>query len=430
MAAAKRRYVAIIIALLLIVGIPGYLTMYTSPDPDYSEPQTNETTRERKAGDSAPALVLPGSRRSGPQDPATMPPEVAVPQADVPTYQEPGADRGVSEYVNGCHAAEEMQIQDADARGVTLKIATAAPESSYVVQRLREAAALVKTQTAGRVSIKLYPGGVMGPDHKVLQKMGRIGTLHGAMLSSASLDQVVEALRIYRLPLLFRSADEVAQVRGIIDPQLHDALRDRCFVSFQFAGNGFSHLFSREPVQTEQDLDGKNIWNPSGDEVFYWFFEELSAAASLVPMIDVMVSLQTQLLDVVPASPLTVLLLQWHNHLEYVTDLPLSYSYNLLVFDAMWFSRVAPADQNVVAAALNAAMVDFDTASFPSYREALQTLTEGGYIRSVPADPAFQAWLEVRARETTMKMIADGKLPKDLTLQALQILEDYRAAAP
>ena len=430
MAATKRRYVAIAVALLLIVGIPGYLTMYTSPDPDYSEPQADETTGEREAGEPAPPLVFPEPRRSAPQDPATMPPGAAVAEADVPTHQEPGAEPGVSQYVGDCRPAAEMQIPDADSRDVTLKIATAAPEPSYFVQRLREAAALVKTQTAGRVSIKLYPGGVMGPDHQVFKKMGRDGwILQGAVLSSATLDQVAAELGIYRLPLLFRSADEVAHVRGVIDPQLHEALRERCFVSFHFAGNGFSHLFSRLPVRAEQDLEGKNIWNP-WDRVSYRFFEPLSVTPSLVPLIDVMVSLQTQQLDVVPASPPAVLLLQWHNYLDYMTDLPLSYSYNVLVINAWSFGRVTPRDQQIVAAALNAAMDDLDTASFPSYREALQTLTERGYVQRVPVDPTFHVRLETRAHEMTMWMIANGVLPKDLTLQVLQVLEDYRAAAP
>ena len=393
MAAIRRRHVAVIIAVLLF-GIPAYLSMDPSPDSDHS-------------------AIWP---------PATVP-------ADIPPVEGPAAEPGVSQYVGDCRPAAETQIQDADARDVTLKIATAAPEPSWFVQRLREAAALVKDQTAGRVSIKLYPGGVMGSDHQVLKKMGRDGwILQGAVFPSATLDQVVEALAIYRLPLLFRSADEVAHVRGIIDPQLHEALRDRCFVSFHFAGNGFTHLFSRLPVQAEQELDGKNIWNP-WDAVSYRFFEALSAIPYPVPMVDVMVSLQTQQLDVVPASPLAVLLLQWHNYLDYMTDLPLAYSYNVLVINAWAFSRVTPTDQQIVATALNAAMIDFDTASFPSYREALQALAERGYVQQVPADPAFHARLETRAHEMTMWTIANGVLPTDLTLQVLQILDDYRAAA-
>lgn len=75
-------------------------------------------------------------------------------------------------------------------------------------------------------------------------------------------------------------------------------------------------------------------------------------------------------------------------------------------------------------------MLEFDTAGFASSREALRTLTERGHVRLVPADPAFKARLETRAHEVTAWMMDNGGLPKDLTLQALQILEDYRAAEP
>lgn len=47
---------------------------------------------------------------------------------------------------------------------VTLKIATLSPDGSYWMQKMRAGGDEIEKQTAGRVSLKFYPGGVMGDD--------------------------------------------------------------------------------------------------------------------------------------------------------------------------------------------------------------------------------------------------------------------------
>src|SRR6188474_1216541 len=70
-----------------------------------------------------------------------------------------------------------------------IKIATVAPDGSGWMRELRAAAAEVATGTQGRVTIKYYPGGVMGSDTVVLRKM-RLGQLQGGVLTSSELAQV------------------------------------------------------------------------------------------------------------------------------------------------------------------------------------------------------------------------------------------------
>ena len=71
----------------------------------------------------------------------------------------------------------------------TLKIATLAPDGSSWMKELRVAAKEIETTTQGRVIVKFYPGGVMGPDAVVLRKM-RLGQLQGGVLTSSELAAV------------------------------------------------------------------------------------------------------------------------------------------------------------------------------------------------------------------------------------------------
>ena len=96
----------------------------------------------------------------------------------------------------------------------TLKIATLAPDGTNWMKEMRKAAATIKKETEGRVSVKYFPGGVQGSDSTVLRKM-RINQLQGGMMSIGALADVSNVTQLYSLPFTFRNLDEVSAVRRV-----------------------------------------------------------------------------------------------------------------------------------------------------------------------------------------------------------------------
>ena len=72
----------------------------------------------------------------------------------------------------------------ADARRVTIKMATLAPKGTNFHKILSEMGAEWKVLSDGKVRLKVFPGGVAGDDEAVVRKM-RLGTIGGAMLTAA-----------------------------------------------------------------------------------------------------------------------------------------------------------------------------------------------------------------------------------------------------
>src|SRR6185436_20254997 len=93
------------------------------------------------------------------------------------------------------------------ANAADIKLATVAPDGSRWMQQMRAGAEEVNARTAGRVTLKFYPGGVMGNDAQVLRKI-RIGQLQGGAFTAGGLAERYNALNLYGIPLLFRSLDE------------------------------------------------------------------------------------------------------------------------------------------------------------------------------------------------------------------------------
>src|SRR5690554_2354221 len=89
-----------------------------------------------------------------------------------------------------------------------LKISTLYPDGTSEVNALKQASSLIQQETDGRVSIRVYPGGVMGDDQAVERRI-RIGQLHGAMVQTGALSNVFPDVQVLNAPFAFSNYDEV-----------------------------------------------------------------------------------------------------------------------------------------------------------------------------------------------------------------------------
>jgi TRAP-type transport system periplasmic protein len=285
------------------------------------------------------------------------------------------------------------------AHAVELKIATVAPEGSPWMRDMRQGAEEIRVRTEGRVVLRLYGGGVMGNEKSVFRKI-RVGQLHGGAFTSGGLAEVYPDARLYGLPLVFRSAEELDFVRARMDDKLMAALEDAGFVNFGFAGAGFANIMSGVPIRTLGDLRGQKIWVPEGDAVSYTIMEALGLSPVSLPITDVMTGLQTGLINIVGTSPMGAIAFQWHTRIKFVTDTPLAYLYATLVIDRRVFSRISPADQQVVREVMERIYGEFDRQNRIENSAAAQALVQQGLVFLEAPRQEVDNW-----RQTAMPVI-------------------------
>ncbi len=313
----------------------------------------------------------------------------------------------------------------ASAQGAPIKIATIAPEGSSWMVQMRAGAEQIKKQTAGRVAIKFYGGGVMGNDKKVLRKI-RIGQLQGGAFTATALGERYPALNLYGIPMLFRSLDEVDYVRQRLDHRLQAGLRTVGFESFGFAEGGFAYLMANNPVRELEDIRGRKIWVPEGDPVSFMAMETLGLSPVVLPLTDVMTGLQTGLLDIVATSPVGALVLQWHTKIQYVTDLPVSYLFAFLVIEEGAFERLRSADQSIVRDVLSRVYKQIDAAARADNQSAEQALKSVGISYVKPATDRVEAW-RATLSGINARLASQGAVDAALLDELLGYLAEYRA---
>lgn len=263
------------------------------------------------------------------------------------------------------------------AGATTLKIATVTPEGSSWMKAMKASAQEIKERTEGRVQIKYYGGGVKGNDQKVLSLI-RIGGLQGGAFTPSALSSIYPDLNLYGLPMLFDSIEEAAYVRERLDERVMAGLEEAGWVNFGFAAGGLSVLMSNTPIRTFDDLKGKKIWLPEGDEIGLQAMKSLSLSPVPLPLTDVLVGLQTGLIDIVGMSPIGALVLQWHTKVKYITKLPLVYTMGFMAVDKKAFDRIGEADQAIVREVMERTYRELDKENIIDNREAFQALVNAG----------------------------------------------------
>jgi TRAP-type C4-dicarboxylate transport system substrate-binding protein len=307
---------------------------------------------------------------------------------------------------------------------IQIKIATLAPENSSWMQGMRAGAQEIAERTEGRVQIKLYGGGVMGNDKKVLRKM-RIGQLHGASFTPSGIAERYPDLNLYGLPLMFDSLDEVLFVRQELDAKLMAGLEEVGLVGFGITGAGFALIMSGEPVASYDDLKGRKVWVPEGDASTYGAMKALDLSPVVLPITDVLTGLQTGLIEIIGTPPVGAIALQWYTKVKYVTDVPITYTYAVLVIEKKIFDRLQPADQDVVREVFTALNDRFDVENREENASAREALVANGLQIVEPVPGAVDVW-RGRVDEINRAQVADGALSDDLFAELQTLLQGYR----
>ncbi len=314
------------------------------------------------------------------------------------------------------------------AAAADIKIASIAPDGSHWIVQMRAGAEEIRMRTGGRVTFKFYPGGVMGNDAQVLRKV-RAGQLQGGAFASGGLAERYSGMSIYGIPLLFRSQDEVDFVRPQIDPQMAAGLDKAGFVSFGFTEGGFANPLSNEPIHSVDDMRRKKVWVPDGDQMSFLAMETMGLSPVVLPVTDVLTGLQTGLIDVTFASPVTALVLQWHTKVKYITALPVSYSMGIFAIEKNTFSALTPADQQVVREVMGRYLGQLDREARDDNRKATEVLAKAGVQAVTVNSSDVEGWRRT-VEGLYPKLRARSDVDVALLDKLLMVLAEYRRTHP
>jgi TRAP-type C4-dicarboxylate transport system substrate-binding protein len=199
----------------------------------------------------------------------------------------------------------------ARAQKVNLKLATLVPEGTVWHGILSEMGSEWSKVSGGQVQLTIYPGGVAGDEPDAVRKM-RIGQLQAATLTVAGLGQIDPAFRVFQVPLFFASYEELYAVLDQLRPTFEQRLKDKGFVLVHWGHAGWVHLFSKQPVQSIQDLKAQELFVWAGDDQMVQWWKKNGYKPVALAATDILTALETGMIKALPTTPLAALSLQWY----------------------------------------------------------------------------------------------------------------------
>jgi TRAP-type C4-dicarboxylate transport system substrate-binding protein len=309
------------------------------------------------------------------------------------------------------------------AKTLTIKLATLAPEGSSWIATFDAIDKEVREKTDQQVRFKFYPGGVLGDEKDMLRKM-YIGQIHAAALSSAGLSAIFKEMDVFQIPFLFESHDEVDYVIKEMDVFFREGFEKNDYVLLAWSEAGFVHLMSTRPVATLDDLRKVKVWTWANSPMTKVIFDEANVAAIPLSVPDVLVGLQTGLVDVVYASPSLAISLQWFTKIKYLTDVNLIYLIGGVVMRKEMFNKMSPANQNILMDVFRRQMAKLKLTIRKENREALQVMVKHG-VKIITPSPAQVAEFKAIS-EKAMHRLVDKSFSKKVKDELSAKLEAYR----
>ena len=310
------------------------------------------------------------------------------------------------------------------AHAFTFKIATLSPDGSVWIEKMREGANEIETKTNKRVSFKFYPGGVMGDDNSVLKKM-RFNQLNGAAVTSGGLSSVYPDIQIYNLVLKFNSLEEVDYIRQKMDSKIISGFDKKGFTALGFAELGLSYLMSTQPIRNLADMKGQKAWAPDNNKLVFNAQKALGVSPIPLAMGDVLMGLNTGMINVVAGSPVGALALQWQTKIKFVNKLPMSYVFGVLVVNKKDFDKLSKEDQGVVSQVMAKALGDINQRSRDDNQKASESLKAQG-VEFIDPTPEATAELKALLKDSDMELVKTGGLNAGLVKELNQHLAEFR----
>jgi tripartite ATP-independent transporter DctP family solute receptor len=179
-----------------------------------------------------------------------------------------------------------------------LKIAISIPESHPTSAALKAACAEILKESAGRLTIEVYPNGQLGSDTDTVSQVrsGAIdfvctaGTIWGNLVPVTSINTVAFAFPDYATVWKAMDGDLGAHMRGAFDK-----------VNLVAVGKVFDHGFRQithatKPINAPKDLEGMKIRVPASP-ILTSLFKGLGASPATVPIGELYTALQTKVVD-------------------------------------------------------------------------------------------------------------------------------------
>jgi TRAP-type C4-dicarboxylate transport system substrate-binding protein len=310
---------------------------------------------------------------------------------------------------------------------VKIRFGTLAPRGTTWHRSLLELGEKWRAAQGAGAEFIVYGGGSQGGEADMVRRM-RVGQLNAGMLSVIGLSEIdpsVSALQ--KMPLMFRSWEELDYVRGKLRPGLDKRFLEKGFVVLSWGDAGWVRFFSKEPAVRPADYRRMKIFAWAGDAPQADIMKSLGYQPVVLEVSDILPGLQTGMLNMVPSTPFWALTLQFYSHAPYMLDLDWAPMVGAVIVTRKAWDAMSPAGREAMRAGGEAVGAELRALSRREHLDSVAAMKKRGLnVQPLPPEVAAE-WRQ--AAEGMYPLIRGRMVPAELFDEVQRLLKEYRASA-
>ncbi len=306
-----------------------------------------------------------------------------------------------------------------EAKPKLLKLASLAPEGSSWITALRAIDAELREKTDQAVGFKIYPGGVQGDEDVMMRKI-RVGQLHGGVFAALGLSQLNPEILTVQMPFLFETYAEVDYVLDQMKAFYKQGYAANGYTLLGLVDIGFVHILSQQPIHNIEDLKGVKVWQMENEPITAAIFDKVGVQSVPLPLPDVLLGLQTNLIEMVYAPPSAAIALQWFTRVNYRIALPINYTVGALLISTKKISSLSLEHQTLLEEITQRHTKALSTQIRLENQQALEVMQDQGITVIDPLPDAIETFrLQVQKAQGDLVGKAFTQEAFDLVLKHL-----------
>jgi len=313
----------------------------------------------------------------------------------------------------------------AQAPTTTIKLATLVPDGSVWDRILKDSGVKWSQATEGRVTLRIYPGGVAGDEPDMVRKM-RIGQIQAAALTTAGLADIDPAFQVFGIPMFYDSYPEMLSVLRKLEPDLKQRLEAKGFVLLHWGHGGWVQFFSKQPIKTLDDLKKAKLFVWAGDDRMVQLWKGKGFQPVALSATDILPGLETGMIDALPTTPLAAMSLQWFRKTPYMVGFGLAPLVGGVVVTKAAWNKISEADRAKLLAISRDAEKRLEIEVPKQDSTAVSEMSKRGLTVVKLAPEQASAWRATA--QTFAQTMRGGIVPADMLDRAEQARTEYRSS--
>ncbi len=269
----------------------------------------------------------------------------------------------------------------------TIKFPSASNKGHPQVVGVEKFAELVAQKTGGKITVKPFPGGTLGPDLQTVSAM-QGGTVEMTVMNASLLAGNVKEMAVFDFPFLFNNTKEADAVAdGPVGRKLLDKLQERGLVGLAYWDLGFRQVHTaKKPIAKADDFQGLKM-RVIPTPLYVDFMKSLGASPVPMPFTETYTALEQGAIDGMTNPLLNILDGKYNEVSKHLTITNHMYTPQAVIVSKKFWDKLSPVEQKILRdAAQETAVFQRKVARDEAARELADIRKKGMTVHELPPE--------------------------------------------